>query len=131
MVNQKTISIHRLVANAFVSNPDPISKTDINHKDGNKLNNNFLNLEWVTKSENMIHAFSTGLNKPHPTYGMLGKKNPNGGRKGQQIRIIETGEIYESISKCADTIGGRSKSISDAINGWSKTHKGFHFERIT
>jgi hypothetical protein len=52
--------IHREVAKAFLKNDDK-NKTDINHKDGNKLNNNINNLEWCTRSENILHAYRTGL----------------------------------------------------------------------
>jgi hypothetical protein len=55
--------LHRLVALNFIENIK--EKPDINHKDGNKLNNHVNNLEWVTKSENTIHAWKTGLAKPH------------------------------------------------------------------
>lgn len=57
----KSITVHRLVANAFV--PNPKNKPCVNHIDGNKLNNNPNNLEWVTQSENMLHAYKTGLIK--------------------------------------------------------------------
>ena len=126
--NRSTKRVHRLVGEAFVPNPD--NKPDINHKDGNKHNNSFDNLEWATKSENMIHAYQTGLNKPHATYGMLGHKNPNGGSKGKKVKIVETGEIFESTIKCANAIGGSDRRISDCVNGKQHTHCGYHFERV-
>jgi len=48
--------IHRLVAYTYLENDDPENKTVVNHKDGNKLNNDVSNLEWVTQAENVIHA---------------------------------------------------------------------------
>lgn len=50
---RKHFKVHRLVANAFIPNPD--GKPQVNHKDGNKQNNSITNLEWVTDEENKAH----------------------------------------------------------------------------
>ncbi len=73
--------IHRLVAEAFISNPN--NKLEVNHKDGNKHNNLFSNLEWVTSSENNKHAYDTGLKV---AYDRSGIKNPNY-KHGKRISI--------------------------------------------
>lgn len=57
----KFVKIHRLVAETFILNP--LGKPCVNHIDGNKLNNNVNNLEWVTISENTMHAYKNGLLK--------------------------------------------------------------------
>lgn len=57
----KAIKIHRLVGTMFVPNDDPVNKTFLNHIDGNKFNNHYTNLEWVTPSDNVQHAVDTGL----------------------------------------------------------------------
>jgi hypothetical protein len=56
----KNVYIHRLVAEAFIPNPE--RKETINHINGNKLDNRVENLEWVSNGENVKHAFRTGLN---------------------------------------------------------------------
>ena len=56
---RKTFIVHRLVAKTFIENKN--NKKEVNHKDGIKTNNNALNLEWVTSSENQIHAIKNGL----------------------------------------------------------------------
>ena len=59
---KKQFFVHVLVANHFI--PKINGKDFVNHKDGNKLNNNVENLEWVTKGENLMHAYKTGLKLP-------------------------------------------------------------------
>ena len=60
-IKHKTYRLHRLVALVFILNPE--NKPCVNHIDGNKLNSNLKNLEWVTHKENTIHAHETGLCK--------------------------------------------------------------------
>ena len=60
---KKTFKLHRLVAKEFVDNPN--GYLEVNHIDGDKLNNKAENLEWCTRQQNVRHAFDMGLNKPH------------------------------------------------------------------
>lgn len=58
----KKMTLHRLLAEAFVPNPHELPC--VNHKDGNKLNNAIDNLEWCSYSDNLKHAYQSGLRKP-------------------------------------------------------------------
>ncbi len=90
---RKNVYVHRYVAKSFIPNPD--NKEWINHKDGNKLNNHISNLEWCTPSENLKHAFRTGLKKPSITsYNHQRGLSP----RAMRVRVIETGEEYNCIN---------------------------------
>lgn len=88
---REAVRFHRLVASHFIANPD--NKKEVNHKDGNKLNNRVDNLEWVTPEENMKHAFSTKLNVPKKGEKHQGSKLSN--RKAQMIKDLYATGIYK------------------------------------
>ena len=68
----KSYQVHRLVASAFI--PNEQGKEQVNHKDGDKGNNNVANLEWLTQSENQIHAYLNGLNNTDHAIAATKKK---------------------------------------------------------
>lgn len=102
--------IHRLVADAFIGeSPDLV----VNHINGNKHDNCVENLEWVTPKENSTHASLNGLYRT------------------KKIKIIETGEVFNSIKECAEKLGVDPSCISVALKDPKKTSKGVHFQQIT
>lgn len=61
--SRRSVKIHRLVAETFIENPSGLK--EINHKNGDKADNRVENLEWCSRSENILHAYATGLRKPN------------------------------------------------------------------
>ena len=106
-----TFGIHVLVATYYVNKPQGTYKRlEVNHIDGNKSNNFYTNLEWVTHSENVIHAFKTGLNQAHPKRGIEhwnAKQNEE--TIHQVCRMIQDGydtkTIVEKLGVPKDLIG--------------------------
>lgn len=86
---RKKVFVHRLVALNFI--PNPSNKPQVNHIDGDKNNNNIENLEWCTQSENMKHAFKTGLNVLNP---LKGEDRHNS--KMTEEKVILLREMYDS-----------------------------------
>lgn len=90
--------IHRLVAESFI--PIDNRSLDVNHKDGNKGNNTLMNLEWLSRLENIRHAVNSGL-MPTRTNYLKGKDHP----KSKRVIHISTGIIHECARAAAEYHG--------------------------
>ena len=93
-----TCSIHRLLALTFI--PNLLDKPEINHRDGNKLNNSLDNLEWATHSENIVHAYKSGLItfKTKPVYDRCRKKVFSSAREAAVHYGIEVGTLRNYLN---------------------------------
>lgn len=117
------VPIHRIACLAIYGEP-PEGKTQVNHRDSNRENNHFLNLEWATPSENIKHGVDHG--DIDPMKGL--KKAVEANLKS--VRIVETGETFESVKKCAEHFGVNPNRISRVLTGSRKGQRlhGCHFE---
>lgn len=116
---KKSHRVHRLVAKAFLDYDRDDDSLEVNHRNGIKTDNVVSNLEWTTPSENMLHAFRTGL-----------IRKPLLSASATRIRVIETGRVYNSESECARDLGINREGINACVNGRLNSYYKLHFERV-
>lgn len=107
------IHVHIVVALAFHGSK-PTPQHEVNHKDGNKLNNRADNLEWVTRKRNMEHAYELGLRKP---VSMPGESNPLAKLTAEAVAQIRADGSSVSQRTQAKRYGVSKTAISMALNG--------------
>lgn len=147
--------VHRLVAEAFIPNPDELP--EVNHIDGDKQNNSVGNLEWCTASENLKHAWNLGLTKGKTGQHMSqfsrtkmsnslkgkfdGEKNPMYGKTrpdvakrnretGKSVMCVETGKVFDTLVVAGCSVGLTPYAIGNVCRGLNKTAGGFHWKYV-
>lgn len=145
---RKYYGVHRLVAFAFIPNPE--NKPYIDHINTIKTKNEVWNLRWVTPSENMSNPLTRekldGENNP-----MYGKKHSEETKKkisetqkgrtfseetrrklseasSKKVICIETGQVFNSLNEASEHIGVHKSNISKCVRGINKTCKGYHWK---
>jgi hypothetical protein len=110
-LKKKTYRFHRMVAFMFIENPE--NKPFVNHRDGNKVNNHYSNLEWVTNQENSQHAHDIGLSR-------IKRAVIQTDQNGQFIRE------FSSIKEAQETYG--IVNVSVVCSGKNSHTKGYYFK---
>lgn len=101
---RKAFLVHRLVAEAYIPNPDNLPQ--VNHKDEVKTHNWINNLEWCDAKYNIRYSH------------------------GKKVKCIETGEIFNSAAEAGEAVNRNKWNISAACAGIQKTCGGYHWQYI-
>lgn len=103
--------VHRIVAKAYIPNPDPEKYTDVNHKDEVKDHNWANNLEWCSRKYNI--NYGTGVN-----------------RRSKQIYCPETDTVYRSMYAAAKALNCSQSNVWSVCHGHLQTTGGYHFKIV-
>jgi hypothetical protein len=136
--NSKLMAVHRVVAYTWIGNP-PEDKQEINHKDGDKLNNHASNLEWCSRVENIRHGFDSGLfdkkreaisennrklwseGKKRTAVEMGGAKRKEFTRgkheQAKKVVFTPTGQVFDCIIDACDHLGASRSVMAKILKG--------------
>lgn len=110
--------IHRLVAETYIPNAKNLPQ--VNHKDGNKLNNNVNNLEWTTNSENTIHGYRNNLYHSK--------------KRSHSVNVYDKNwnflKQYKSIRKLSEDLNLNRKTVTAILKNQKKNNYNYKFEYI-
>lgn len=107
-----TVRVHRVIAETFLGEHPGL---DVRHKDSDRINNCVDNLEWCTRNDTVKASYINGNKKPW---------------RQVPVRVVETGNIYETIKDCAIDIGCDPSDVRKCLIGVRRSVKGYHFESI-
>jgi hypothetical protein len=106
--------VHRLVAITYLPNQEDLP--EVNHKDGDKLNNCISNLEWVTRSQNIQHSFDTGLNTS------IGERNGRSEITEEKAKLIKSMVGEKSLAEISRVTNTKYNIVSKISRGVTWKH---------
>ena len=126
----KTIKVHRLIAETLMPNPE--NKKDVNHKDGDKSNNNINNLEWCTRSENIKHAFKTGLktipdSQKNRFISMVKSQTGRNNPAARKIINTITGDIFDTIKDVLPLVNLKRTTFQAMLSNQNRNKTNFKY----